>query len=306
MKKNILIYGAGNIAIRHVQSIIYENSVSKIFVFDKKKKSLNKMSSFFSEDKNKKKLVFFNDQKKIKNKNFFLAFLCTYAFNRIRLIKKIKELCKIQYFIVEKILESNIYNFEKTNFDTKNIFVNMPIRNMKPFRLIKLNLNSKKVHATIKGGNWHMVCNSLHYINYISYVTNSIVQKILIKKLDKPYKLVRKNFIDFHGNIKVFYENGSTLNIVSLNNAKKHYFNLKQNKKIFNFNFKNDQLIIGKQSFLCKREYVSKLSNNFYKSLIKNGKAQLPTFEEALMENYLFIKEFMKKITKKTYILKIT
>ena len=29
-------------------------------------------------------------------------------------------------------------------------------------------------------------------------------------------------------------------------------------------------------------------------------------FEEALMENYLFIKEFMKKITKKTYILKIT
>ena len=66
MKKNILIYGSGNIAIRHVQSIIYENSVSKIFVFDKKKTSLNKMSSFFSEDKNKKKLVFFNDQKKNK------------------------------------------------------------------------------------------------------------------------------------------------------------------------------------------------------------------------------------------------
>ena len=67
----------------------------------------------------KKSLYFLMIKKKIKNKNFFLAFLCTYAFNRIRLIKKIKELCKIQYFIVEKILESNIYNFEKTNFDTK-------------------------------------------------------------------------------------------------------------------------------------------------------------------------------------------
>ena len=44
----------------------------------------------------------------------------------------------------------------------------------------------------------------------------------------------------------------------------------------------------------------------FIRVSIKNGKAQLPTFEEALMENYLFIKEFMKKITKKTYILKIT
>ena len=96
-----------------------------------------------------------------------------------------------------------------------------------------------------------------------------------------------------------FSKNGSTLNIVSLNNAKKHYFNLNKIRKYLILILKNDQLIIGKESFLCKREYVSKLSNNFYKSLIKNGKAQLPTFEEALMENYLFIKEFMKKITKK-------
>ena len=92
----------------------------------------------------------------------------------------------------------------------------MPLRNIKPFRIINSKLNSKKIHATIKGGNWHMICNSLHYINYVSYITNSMVHKILIKKLNKPYKLFRKNFIDFHGNIKVFFENGSILNIVSL------------------------------------------------------------------------------------------
>ena len=306
MKKNILIYGAGNIAIRHVQSIIYEKSVGKIYIFDKKKISLKKMSNFFSNDKNKNKLIFSDNQKELKNKNFFLAFLCTYAFNRIRLIKKIKELCKIKYFIVEKILESNIYNFDNITFNTKNIFVNMPLRNMSPFRIISQNLNSKKVNATIKGKNWHMICNSLHYINYISYITSSMVEKILIKKLDKPYKLVRKNFIDFHGNIKVFFENGSTLNIVSLKNTKKHYFNLKEGKKIFNYNFKNDQLKIGKNLFLCRREFVSKLSNKFYKNLVKNGKVKLPTFEEGLRENFLFIEEFVKKIKKKSYILKIT
>ena len=43
-----------------------------------------------------------------------------------------------------------------------------------------------------------MVCTS-HYINYI-YVTNSIVQKILIKKIRASYTSV-ENFIDFHGNI---------------------------------------------------------------------------------------------------------
>ena len=306
MKKNILIYGAGNIAIRHVQSIIYENSISKIYIFDKKQSALTKMSDFFNKDKNSSKLIFCNKQKIIKKKKFFLAFLCTYAFNRIRLIKKIKRLCDIKYFIVEKILESNISNFEKIAFNTKNIFVNMPLRTISPFRIIKSNLNSKKINATLTGGNWNMICNSLHYINYISYAINSSVQNILIKKLEKPYELVRKNFIDFNGKITVLYENGSELHIVSKKNTKKHYFNLKQENKIFNYNFKNEKLHIGKKSLFCKREYVSELSNKFFKSLLKYGKVQLPTFDEALGENFLFIKEFLKKIKKKTYILKIT
>lgn len=306
MKKNILIYGAGNIAIRHVQSIIYENSISKIYIFDKKQSALKKMSDFFNKDKNIGKLIFCNKQKIIKKKKFFLVFLCTYAFNRIRLIKKIKRMCDIKYFIVEKILETNILNFEKINFDTKNIFVNMPIRNISPFRIIKSNLNSKKINAKLTGANWNMICNSLHYINYISYAIDSSVKNISIKKLEAPYKLVRKNFIDFNGKILVLYKNGSKLNIISEKNNKRHYFNLKQEKKIFKYNFKNENLYIGKKSFFCKREYVSELSNKFFKSLLKYGKVQLPTFDEALGENFLFIKEFLKNIKKKSYILKIT
>ncbi len=306
MKKNILIYGAGNIAIRHVQSIINEKSVNKIYIFDKKKSSLEKISLFFCNNINKEKLFFFNDKKKIKEKSFFLAFLCTYAFNRIRLIKKIKSTYKINYFIVEKILESNISNFNKITFNTKNIFVNMPIRNMHPFRLIKSNLNSKKVHVRLKGENWHMICNSLHYVNYVSHITNSLVKKIIIKKLGRPYNLVRKNFIDFHGNIKVVYENGSTLNIISSKKTKKHFFCLKDGKKTFNFDFKKEQLSVGKKIFFCKREYVSKLSNKFFKSLLKKGRVNLPTFDEALMENFLFISEFSTKIKKKSYIYNIT
>lgn len=306
MKKNILIYGAGNIAIRHVQSIIYENGIGKIYIFDKKKSALKKMSLFFSEDKNKSKLIFCSEQNKIRKIFFFLAFLCTYAFNRIPLIKKIKSICQIKYFIVEKILESNISNFKNITFKTENIFVNMPIRNMHPFRKIKSNLDSQKVKVLLKGGNWHMICNSLHYINYISYITKSSVKKVLIKKLDKPYSLVRKNFIDFHGNIKVFYQNGSILNIISLKNTKQHFIQVKQEKKIFKYNFKTDELIIGKSTYFSKREYVSKLSNKFFKSLSKNGKVKLPTFEEALNENFLFISELMVKMKKKSYIYKIT
>ena len=128
-----------------VATIINENNIGKIYIFDKKQFALKRISDFFSNYKNSNKLIFVNNQKKIKKISFFLAFLCTYAFNRIRLIKKIKSLCNIKYFIVEKILETNISNFKKISFNTKNIFVNMPLRNISPFRIIKLNLNSKKL-----------------------------------------------------------------------------------------------------------------------------------------------------------------
>jgi hypothetical protein len=306
LKNNILVYGAGRIAIRHIQAIINENTVGRIYVYDRKQSALNKMKTFFNQDKNSSKFIYSNNQKIIKKKKFFLAFLCTYAFNRILLIKKIKKLSNIKYFIVEKILESNIANFRKIEFVTKNIFVNMPLRNMGPFRFIKSNLNSKKINAKLVATNWNMICNSLHYINYITHITNSSVVNISIKKLKDRYKLVRENFIDFYGKIIITYANGSKLQIISKKNTSKHYFNLKQEKKIFNYNFKNEKLQIKKKNFTYKMEYVSELSNKFYKSLVKYGKVQLPTFDQALKENFLFLQEFLKKIKNKSDIFKIT
>jgi hypothetical protein len=306
LKNNILVYGAGGIAIRHVQSILDENNVGKIYIYDKKKSALGKMSKFFDDNKNNHKLILCSQQKEIKKKKFFLAFLCTYAFNRVPLIKKIKKLCNIKYFIVEKILESNIVNFKKTKFDTKNIFVNMPLRNISPFKIIKSNIKKKKVYARLHATNWNMICNSLHYINYISYIIKSPVEKISIKKLSKSYKLRRKNFIDFYGEIMTYYKDGSQLQIVSKKNTKKHYFYLEQEKKKFIYNFSDNHLKTENKSLSCKMEYVSQLSNKFYKSLSKYKKVQLPSFNDALNENFLFIQELLKKLKKKSDILKIT
>ena len=93
---------------------------------------------------------------------------------------------------------------------------------------------------------------------------------------------------------------------ISKKNSSKHYFNIRQEKKIFNYNFKNEKLQIEKKFFYSKMEYVSKLSNKFYKSLVQCGKAQLPTFDQALKENFFFIQEFLKNIKNKSDILKIT
>ena len=43
MKNSILVYGAGRIAIRHIQAIISEKNIGKIYIYDRKQSALNKI-----------------------------------------------------------------------------------------------------------------------------------------------------------------------------------------------------------------------------------------------------------------------
>ena len=57
MRKNILIYGSGNIALRHIESLILEKSIHKIYLYDINRKSLLKAKLFLKKKDLKNKLV---------------------------------------------------------------------------------------------------------------------------------------------------------------------------------------------------------------------------------------------------------
>ena len=88
-------------------------------------------------------------------------------------------------------------------------FVNLPMRLMTPFKIIKKIEPLKKINCEYIDTKWNLD-NSLHYINYISYLTSSDIKKIKIKKISKPYNNKRYQIIDFYGEIKILYEDGST------------------------------------------------------------------------------------------------
>ena len=140
MKKNIIIIGSGNIAYRHLQSIIDNINLGNIYVYDLNKSTYEKLYNLLNYSKNIKKLVFVNDLKKIDITNFYLALITSYAYRRYNAIDLINKKFKIKFFLIEKVVENNIQNLIKLKKLKLNSYVNLPMRMMKVYNLIKKKL----------------------------------------------------------------------------------------------------------------------------------------------------------------------
>ncbi len=303
MKKNILIIGSGNIGLRHLQSIINNRNINKIYVYDINKSAYNKIKKY---NHNKSKLIFINNINKVKNNFFYLAIIACYAFERFKIINKVNNKFKISYFLIEKIVENNLNNLNKLKSIKIDAFVNLPMRLMTPFKIIKKKIEPlKKIDCEYIGTKWNLASNSLHYINYISYLTSSDIKKIKIKKISKPYNTKRYQIIDFYGEIKILYEDGSTLRLKSQKKNIERLFKIKQGKKILKYFIDKNTLIFDKQKLITKREQISEITNVFFNSL-NNGSYILPTLEDHFLENKLFLKEFYKILSSKKNIFRIT
>lgn len=303
MKKNILIIGFGNIGYRHLQSIINNININKIYIYDIKKSAYDKIKNNL---KSRSKLIFIKNINKLKNNFFYLAIIAGYAFERFKIINKINNKFKIKYYLIEKIVENNLINLDKLKSMKINAFVNLPMRLMTPFKIIKRNIEPlKKIDCEYIGTRWNLASNSLHYINYVSYLTNSNIKRIKIKKISKPYKTKRRKIIDFYGEIKILYDNGSTLMLKSQKKNIERLFNIRQGKKMLKYFIDKNILIFNKKKLDIKREEISKLTNIFFNAL-KNGKYILPSIEDHFLENKLFLMELYKLLSIKKNIFKIT
>ncbi len=306
MKKNIIIIGSGNIGYRHLQSIIDHTNISKIYIYDLNKSTYPNLLNLLNYSKNINKLIFINDLKKIKIKNFYLAFITSYAYKRFNIINKINNKFKIKFFLIEKVVENNILNLIKLKKLNLNSYVNLHMRMMRPYKIIKNKLEKNyPLNCLVVGNKWNLASNSLHYINYVSHISNSRVVKILFKKLSKPYETKRHNIIDFFGEIDVKYDDGSSLKLKSTTRKIKKKIQIKQSNNNYEYFIDDSILSLNNKKSQIKMENTSVLSGVFFNSLI-NNKITLPTFDEHFIENKKFLESLLKVLNKKELIYRIT
>ena len=174
--KKILIIGAGNIGLRHLESLGKSDILIKIFVYD----------LFISKQIKKKISEIQKCNKKINIKilnnfsshfNFDVCIISTNAKERYQLTLLSLKKLKIKNKILEKIAFQSSYQYKKIiNISKKNevnIFVNCPRRSYQVFKDIKNKIKNRKgaLKLSYTGKNWGLCSNSIHFFDLLMFFT---------------------------------------------------------------------------------------------------------------------------------------
>tara|TARA_B100000787_G_C16198423_1_gene302840 strand:+ start:4717 stop:5637 length:921 start_codon:yes stop_codon:yes gene_type:complete len=289
--KKILLAGCGQIGFRHVELLSNEKQIDKIYLYDKKiincRKIINKLS------KNLSKFEIIKDIKKVPKKRIFLCIVSTLSEKRFKLITQIYKYSNPKYMLVEKLVENDLNEIEKyyKYLKNKKIYVNCSNRMRQIFKKIKKKFYKKKINLIVSGGRWNMLSNSIHFFDFVSYVTNSELSNIKIKKIIKWVSSKHKNYKELFGEISAKYYDGSTVNLICKENNKKRYITIKNNKQSMIIDYSDNKIKQPENSTQFKTQYQSELTKNVFFNLLKKKKIELPLLRENIKQNIILLKE---------------
>jgi len=231
MNNIILLIGAGNLGSRYLQGLKVVNSKLTIYVFDIFEDSLLKAKNFYDlipENNFNKEIYFTNDIVNLPN-YFDIIIISTTADVRFKIIEDLfKNNIKFKNLILEKVLAQNYNNIEKilNIFESHtNVWINTPRRMMDWYSLIKKNINNNlPIKMSIRGGNWGLACNSIHFIDLINYFTGEHVTKINTNNLNNKWNTSKRdNFFEVYGELNISFSNGSHLILEARNDQNNFY-----------------------------------------------------------------------------------
>jgi hypothetical protein len=310
LKKKILIIGFGNIGFRHIESLLSKEYL--IYIVDpNNKKYFDKILKI----KKKCDIKYFKDIKKIDLKNFDLLISATCS--NIRYITTVKAIKRfnIKNIIFEKIVftcKSQFVGIEKILGKNKiKSWVNCPLRNMEVFKNIKKNYKKNdKLIIEVKGSNWNMASNAIHYLDLFNYFVKEKFNNFENTLIKKIYRSKRKGFFELYGTIKFFINKNKYLLLENNKNSEKlrilikfgnYLFILKIGKKF------NSLLSYFKEKFVKKNNFIiqnqSTMTSEVVSKIFKNKNPGLISYKKSinlhlillnLIDNHL--KNNLKKI----------
>lgn len=306
MKKtyNIAIIGAGQLGSRHLQGVKKANVSMNIYVVDPNEDALIISEQRYNEVEENpfiEAIGFFTDITLLPN-NLDFAIIATNSRPRAQIINTLVEKNHCQFLLIEKFLfpalseYANMDNFLKEH--QVNAWVNCA-RRFFPFyqNLKSLLSNEPYLNFEIKGNNWGLCCNGIHFIDLFSYLSG---EKDIIFNTDNiDNQLIeskRKGYIEMTGTLIGNTPNGSSISLSSLQNF--------EGALIININSPNYHIEISEQDRKIKINNVeeeielyfqSEMTGKYIESIIKTGIVELPTYLESSHLHFQVLQKFIEK-----------
>ena len=258
----ILIIGAGSLGSRHLQGLGKIKNKFNITVLDPNNSALSKSKLRYKEiaKSNPYHTVNFVNSLDLIRNSADLAIIATTADIRFKVIKSLLKQCFTKFLILEKVVFQTINDFKVilNLLDKKGIkaWVNCPRRVMPFFiQLKERTCKSSRVEILVKGSNWGLACNAIHFIDLLSFLSGQLKVDINESMLEKKiFKSKRKGFIELGGTLTATTNRGDFLKLIDQRNDNLNF------KTIISFD--NIVIEIDQQNGLVK-EYLKGESENY-------------------------------------------
>ncbi len=309
---NIAIIGAGGLGSRHLQSVAQMKRDICIQVVDVSRDSLEKSAVLYNQVTHDfvSKVEFFEDIASLST-NLDAVIIATTSKPRLHILETLLSQKKVKNIVLEKFLFPSIADYDEAekllSAHGCNVWVNCPRREWTSYDKIRqLFINEKLLQVSVCGSNWGLGCNSIHFLDLISFLTgktNDVTWDI--SRLDcGTTASKRSGYIEFSGTLLGQFNNGSNFTLTSHSTG--------QLPVVIELLSDQARCIVFEY---CQRVFISTASNNWtidectfdtpYQSqitgriindILDTGACKLPTYIESSAMHKPLLTAFLKHV----------
>ena len=304
--KSIAVIGIGNLGLRHLESLYISKNKYKLYALDKYKSSLDNAQKHLNKiDNNQNNILYINSISQLPKK-LDVIILSTNSDIRFELLNNLISNISFRYLIIEKIVfqkpENYIEIHNLLNYNNIICYINCPMRTYDFYKHIKnSNRNNELISMEVTGGNWDIGCNSIHYIDLYSYLSENLTLNYNFKFEKKLKKSKRKGFIEFNGQIFSTNNNSSLfLNCYDDNSEKKIIIEYQSSKYIIYENKGYYDIYINNkknEKIDLNIPYQSQMTKNVVKDIFDNS-CELPSYNSTFKIHQNFINSLLIYLNK--------
>ncbi|MDB3964659.1 hypothetical protein N9401_00580 [Amylibacter sp.] len=304
--KKIMIIGAGQLGSRHLQGAARCHLPLEINVVDRSAKSLDIAKSRVNDitTGNSKTRIQYN-QKIEANAEIDLCIIATTSNVRFQVLEELISQCFVKNILFEKVLFQKVSEYlivEKLLLKNNiKAWVNCPRRMNPSYKKIqKLLVKETSLSMIVRGSNWGLACNAIHFIDLFSFLTGCPDYELNGSKLDKSVvSSKRPKFYEAFGRLLGIDSLGNCFHLQCSPDSITHVEVelISPNYEILIKEFEGEVLIFynGKEfKERFNQLYQSELTNLNIEEIIEHGCSSLTSFSESKKLHLPFI-QLMKK-----------
>lgn len=213
---SLVLIGAGELGSRHLQSMASLPGCY-IDVVEPDALSVEKARQRLAQVQvNAAQIRFFQSIVQL-SAQYDLALIATGAAVRFELSQQLLRHAKVRYLVLEKVLfqRPEHYALMQNLLEQYQVqaYVNCPRRCYPLYQKLKAEAARKPLIMQVQGNLWGMACNSIHFIDLVSFLTSESLQSVDASQLGQSMQSKRAGYLEVAGCLHCVFSQGSELRL---------------------------------------------------------------------------------------------